>query len=210
MSKRVLGYYDYTVVLTYCGLLFAFGGIICSIHGNYTEALACLMITGLCDTFDGAVASTKDRTASEKRFGVQIDSLCDLIGFGVLPGIFVYIIAGQKPYLAVIASMYVLASVIRLAYFNVMEEERQQQTTDRRSYYNGVPVTVVAFLLPVVYMIAVNAPGECVVCYPITLVVLLIGFVSTIKIGKPKWVKYLGAGLGLVEMIAMILMMLNR
>ena len=60
------------------------------------------MITGLCDTFDGAVASTKDRTASEKRFGVQIDSLCDLIGFGVLPGIFVYII----PHLFVFANTF--------------------------------------------------------------------------------------------------------
>lgn len=210
MSKRLLGYYDYTVVLTYCGMLFAFGGIISAIHGNYTEAMACLMITGLCDTFDGAVAATKERTASEKRFGVQIDSLCDLIGFGVLPAIFVYLITQQRAYVAVISSMYVLASLIRLAYFNVMEEERQAQTTERRSYYNGVPVTVVAFLLPVVYMIAAKLPGECLVCYPVTLVVLLIGFVSTIKIGKPKWVKYLGAGLGFVEMIAMILMMLHR
>lgn len=210
MKKRILGYYDYTVILTYCGLLFAFGGIICAIHGNFTEALACLMVTGLCDTFDGAVACTKDRTASEKRFGIQIDSLCDLVGFGVLPALFVYLYAEQRKYVAVIASMYLLASLIRLAYFNVLEEERQQETTERRSSYSGVPVTVVAFLLPVVYMIEVAVPANGLICYPITLVVLLIGFVSTIQICKPSWIKYVGAGLGLVEMIAMAMMMVRK
>lgn len=41
-----------------------------------------------------------------------------------------------------------LAAVIRLAYFNVTEETRQQQTTEKRKYYQGLPVTTSAFILP--------------------------------------------------------------
>ena len=48
------------------------------------------MIAGLCDMFDGKIASTMERTRQEKRFGVQIDSLSDLICFGVLPALIVY------------------------------------------------------------------------------------------------------------------------
>ena len=44
--------------------------------------------------------------------------------------------------------LYVLAAVIRLAYFNVTEETRQQQTTEKRKYYQGLPVTTSAFILP--------------------------------------------------------------
>ena len=45
-----------------------------------------LLICGLCDAFDGKVASTKkNRTAIEKNYGIQIDSLSDLVAFGVLP-----------------------------------------------------------------------------------------------------------------------------
>ena len=91
----LLDYYDYTVILTYLGMLSAFMGILMSVNSNFKTALICLMFTGFCDMFDGAVASTKTRTKSEKRFGIQIDSLSDLISFGVLPGVFVYMFAGK-------------------------------------------------------------------------------------------------------------------
>lgn len=90
MKKKLLGYYDYTVILTYCGVLFSLLGILRVISQNYWNAVFCLMLAGVCDMFDGTVASTKDRNASEKRFGIQIDSLSDLISFGVMPAVFVY------------------------------------------------------------------------------------------------------------------------
>ena len=89
MKKKLLGFYDYTVVLTYAGMLFAFCGILEAIGQYYKGAILCLMIAGLCDMFDGAVASTKERNRQEKRFGVQIDSLSDLISFGILPAVLV-------------------------------------------------------------------------------------------------------------------------
>lgn len=153
MRKKALGYYDYTVILTYCGMLFAFCGIIRVIGREYWEAIVCLMMAGICDMFDGTVASTKIRTASEKSFGIQIDSLSDLLSFGVLPGIFVYMISGERAWMGLISALFVLCALIRLAYFNVLEEERQSRTEEKRKSYLGLPVTTAAILLPIVYML---------------------------------------------------------
>lgn len=149
MKKRLLGHYDYTVILTYCGMLFAFCGILRAVSQNYWEAVFCLMSAGFCDMFDGAVASTKaDRTADGKRFGIQIDSLSDLVSFGVLPGVFVYMITGKNAAVGLICALFVLCALIRLAYFNVLEEKRQEQTDRRCRSFLGVPVTTSAILLP--------------------------------------------------------------
>ena len=81
----MIGYYNYTVILTYIGTLFGFAGITYIWNGNLKMALFCLMCAGLCDMFDGRIASTMKRTKPEKRFSVQIDSLSDLVCFGILP-----------------------------------------------------------------------------------------------------------------------------
>lgn len=84
----MLGIWDYTVVLTYLSLLSATTGILISLsgHGHPYIGVMFLLLCGLCDTFDGRVArAKKNRTRKEKDFGVQIDSLSDLVAFGVLP-----------------------------------------------------------------------------------------------------------------------------
>ena len=84
----MIGFYSYTVILTYLSLVFAMVGIHLSVIGLYQWSFICLMMCGICDTFDGMVArSKKNRTEEEKKFGIQIDSLCDLISFGVFPTI---------------------------------------------------------------------------------------------------------------------------
>ncbi|MDO4650680.1 MAG: CDP-alcohol phosphatidyltransferase family protein, partial [Eubacteriales bacterium] len=84
----MLGFYDYTVWLTYLSLLSAGAGILASLQGGGHPYMGVffLLVSGLCDAFDGRVARTKkNRTQMEKNFGVQIDSLADLVAFGVLP-----------------------------------------------------------------------------------------------------------------------------
>ena len=90
----MLGFYNYTVILTYFGVLTGFTGITCVLAENRSGALTCLLIAGLCDMFDGKIASTMTRTGREKRFGIQIDSLNDLICFGLLPAL---IVIHQEP-----------------------------------------------------------------------------------------------------------------
>ena len=83
----MIGYYNYTVWLTYLSLISAALGIGASLHGigHPYIGIFFLMLSGLCDAFDGRVARRKkDRTEEEKKFGIQIDSLADLVAFGVL------------------------------------------------------------------------------------------------------------------------------
>ena len=83
---RFIGFYDYTVILTYLSLVCAVTGMTLSSQGSFGWAIFCLFLSGVCDGFDGTVArSKKNRTADEKAFGIQLDSLCDVISFGVFP-----------------------------------------------------------------------------------------------------------------------------
>lgn len=148
----MIGYYSYTVILTYLSLIFAMVGIHLSFNGMYQWAFICLIMCGICNTFDGMVArSKKNRTDEEKRFGIQIDSLCDLVAFGVFPAILGYNVGLSSIGWLAIEIFYVLAAVIRLAYFNVKEETRQKETTEKRKYYQGLPVTTSSFILPMAY-----------------------------------------------------------
>ena len=144
----MIGYYNYTVILTYIGTLFGFIGITCIWNGNVKAALICLMLAGFCDMFDGRIASTMERTKQEKRFGVQIDSLSDLVCFGVLPALIVYQCSDGNLLHTLISASYVLCALIRLAWFNVDEEQRQDFEEKSRETYLGLPVTAAALLIP--------------------------------------------------------------
>ena len=82
----MIGFYDYTVILTYIGFASGITGMFCTTTKHLRLAVFFLALSGLCDMFDGKIARTKkNRTAEEKSFGIQIDSLCDMVCFGVLP-----------------------------------------------------------------------------------------------------------------------------
>lgn len=206
--KKPLGFYDYTVVLTYCGMLSAVVGIFLALNGAFTGAMIALMTAGICDMFDGAVASTKkDRTAPEKTFGIQIDSLSDLISFGVMPGLFVYCISGGVIFGAVTASLFILAALIRLAYFNVLEEERQRNETGRRESYLGVPVTTIALLLPLLYIVrSFGLIGMSYVPFAVLLIAVACGFIAPFSMKKPHIVgKIIMIVMGVAELAALII-----
>lgn len=148
-SYFMIGFYSYTVVLTYLGLASSAIGMILTFQGFAKYALFCLAFSGLCDMFDGKVARMKkNRTEDEKRFGIQIDSLCDVVCFGAFPMILCYSIGMRGPAGISILVFYLIAGVIRLAFFNVMEEKRQEETDEARKYYQGLPITSIAIILP--------------------------------------------------------------
>ena len=103
----MIGFYDYTVVVTYISLVSSIVGMFCAIDGKLTVAVFCLAFSGLCDMFDGKIARTKkDRTDDEKSFGIQIDSLCDIVCFGIFPIILGYKLGMCKFYSVVILALY--------------------------------------------------------------------------------------------------------
>lgn len=183
-EKRMIGFYNFSVVLTYIGLAFSIYGMTQALNDNHKIAFVCLMISGLCDMFDGKIARAMDRTDDEKRFGIQIDSLCDLICFGVFPAIIVFSFGANGIVGNTCIILYVLAAVIRLGFFNVMEEKRQLETSENRKQYQGLPVTSVAILLPFVYLFR-NQCTFLPVLEGVILVMALL-FITNIKVKKPN------------------------
>lgn len=181
----MLGFYNYTVVLTYIGMLISFAGMIFALNGNILAALICLMVSGVCDMFDGKIASTMERTIQEKRFGIQIDSLSDIICFGVLPAVIVYIISNGSITGICMSGIYLLCSLIRLAYFNVDEEERQSQTQAPREFYLGLPITTAALVLPALVGLGNIFSFPLDIISPIALLLIAIAFITPLHLKKP-------------------------
>ena len=205
MNKYLLGFYDYTVILTYAGTLTAFHGILALMNGRPRQAILCLMVAGFCDMFDGAVASTKKRNRHEKQFGIQIDSLNDIVAFGIFPALFVYTMAPESHFSVMAASTYLLCALIRLAYFNVMEEERQDACDQGRTEYMGLPVTTAALALPAIYELHSLMPGLTFHVYGTLLFVMAVLFISPIRIRKPQRIGKLGMlAVGTVLLLGMM------
>jgi len=187
----MIGYYNYTVILTYLSLISSVLGIFfaAGINGNNPHpeyAVICLMISGLCDMFDGKIARTRQRTESEKKFGIQIDSLCDLVCFGVLQSFIGYSI-GMKDFADMpVLILFPLCAVIRLAYFNVAEEERQKKTEEVRKVYEGLPVTSVALILPLLYSFRHDIGIKLFPnIYGGAMLLIALAFITRFKIKKP-------------------------
>lgn len=197
----MIGVYNYTVILTYMSFLSALTGIYFSINGNSFIGIICLMFSGLCDMFDGKVARTKkNRTEIEKGFGIELDSLSDLVAFGVLPASIGVSLGVDKTPLVFTLFLLPLGALIRLAFFNVDEQIRSSKTTSQRHTYLGLPVTTTAIILPLVYALKKYFPTNFTYIYGITLLIVSILFVTKFEIKKPST-----KGLILISLIGLLI-----
>lgn len=204
----MIGYFDYTVWLTYMSLMSAGLGIMVTLSGGGHPYMGIffLMFCGLCDAFDGRVARTKkDRTEFQKKYGIQVDSLSDIVAFGVLPAVIGNAMIRVSPniyetpkrgtgqfmnftgvvLLYTIIVMYLLAALIRLAYFNVKEEERQSTEEGNRKYFQGLPVTSAALIFPTVLLLQFISSADITLIYFAVMLVVTFLFIADIKIPKP-------------------------
>lgn len=199
----MVGFYNYTVILTYIGLLSAVTGVCLASVGNPSAAIVCLMVSGFCDLFDGSIAKTRKRTAREKKFGIQIDSLTDLVCFGVLPAAIAFSIGLTRWFEILLAAVYVLAALIRLAYYNVTEDELQAGGGHRTSY-EGMPVTTAALGFPLCYALRYFLGDACRWPYLAFLALLAAAFVIKIpvkKLGMPGMIAAACVGLGVLALL---------
>ena len=131
------GVYLLPNLLTTCGLFAGFYSVIATINGEYQAAALCILVAHVFDGLDGRIARL---TKSSSRFGIEYDSLSDLVAFGVAPGILVYKWAlepwGHWGWLA--ASLYVTCGALRLARFNV-----QVDSVEKRRFV-GLPIPAAA------------------------------------------------------------------
>ena len=183
-----IGFYDYTVWLTYVSLVSAVVGIVQATKGNLGLAVFCIFFSGFCDMFDGIVARTKkNRTQDQKNFGIQIDSLTDVIAFGVTPAVTFYF-HGVKSTLGVaILVTYVLCGLIRLAFFNVLETKRQANPNESACLksFRGMPITFSAMITPIVCLVGWQLPYDVSIwLYHIAPALMAFFFVFDISIPK--------------------------
>jgi CDP-diacylglycerol--serine O-phosphatidyltransferase len=135
------GVYLVPNLFTTGGLFAGFYSIICTLNHQYRMAAIMILVAQLCDMLDGRIARL---TRSSSSFGVQYDSLADLVAFGVAPGILVYTWAlkqqwGRWGWLA--ATLYVTCGALRLARFNV-----QIDTVEKR-HFVGLPIPAAALVI---------------------------------------------------------------
>jgi len=184
-----IGFFGYWVILTYLSILSAVIGIYFAFNGNIKSAIICMMFSGLCDTFDGRVASLKKRNNIQLNFGVQIDAMADLISFGTLPAAILYSLGQSSGSFgianAIIPSMYVLAAFIRLAYFTATEAESQDDN-GKRAYFEGLPTTSVALLIPIVFSVCNVIQASLFIVFSVMLAIISVLFVLKVKIRKPR------------------------
>jgi CDP-diacylglycerol--serine O-phosphatidyltransferase len=134
------GVYILPNLFTTGGLFAGFYSIIATLQHDYRMAAIMILVAMACDTLDGRIARL---TRSASSFGVQYDSLADVVAFGVAPGILVYTWAlrpwGRWGWLA--ATLYVTCGALRLARFNV-----QVGSVERR-HFVGLPIPSAAAVI---------------------------------------------------------------
>jgi len=126
----------FTATSLFCG----FFSLLRTLQEDFYAAAIFILISGLLDGMDGRVARYTNTTS---RFGVEFDSLADVIAFGVAPGMLVFAWAlepfGRLGWLA--AFLYVVCGALRLGRYNI-----QVNTVESR-YFSGLPIPAAAGLI---------------------------------------------------------------
>jgi CDP-diacylglycerol--serine O-phosphatidyltransferase len=172
----------FTLGNAFCG----FYAIIAAINGRYFTACVAILVAGLFDVLDGKIARV---TKSSSKFGVEFDSLADLISFGVAPGLLVYLWSlrpyGKVGWLA--AFLFVACGALRLARFNVLVDK---VSMDR---FVGLPIPMAAGTLASFIIlqekITGRLPHDTVIMAILTYALALL-MVSKIKYRSFKKVNY--------------------
>lgn len=184
-----IGKYNKSVIVTYIGVVFSILGIYNALNHSIRFSMMFLIFAGICDLFDGKYARLHKRTKEEEEFGVQIDSLADMINFVAAPIILALSLGLNSPYHLVIYSFYALAGITRLGYFNI------QAACDSDSpiaFYKGLPVTYAALIFPVLWVFSFwLLPSIFKTLYALTMFVVAVLFIRDIKIKKPRGYAYL-------------------
>jgi CDP-diacylglycerol--serine O-phosphatidyltransferase len=127
-------------VITSLGLLSGFYSLISSINHHFELAATMIAVAFICDGLDGRVARA---SRSSSQFGIEYDSLSDVVAFGVAPASLIYMFAltsiGNLGW--VLSGAYVVCAALRLARFNT-----QVGTVDKRRFV-GLPVPGAAALI---------------------------------------------------------------
>jgi CDP-diacylglycerol--serine O-phosphatidyltransferase len=144
----ILGAYNLACLVTLAGLVAAVAACALALGGTIELALVCVMVAGLADLFDGLVARLLRRSDYEKEFGVQLDTVVDVVSFVVTPFVIATSAGFDSPLAFGPMSLFLVAGIVRLAHFNTMST----QGVGVHTHHRGVPVTYTALVFPIVFI----------------------------------------------------------
>lgn len=175
-------------LVTLTGLLIALAGGMLAARGYVHMGMVALIIAGICDLFDGYVARSSDLSVEEQGFGAQLDSLNDVVCFGILPVVLVDSWL-RSTWAFPVFALYLIAVLFRLAHFNL---HGTAADGTGGSHYTGLPVTYAALALPLSGVLAALLPEAVrVVWLLVTLLLLATLYVYKTPIPKPQGKAYL-------------------
>ncbi len=188
-KRKGRGVYLLPNLLTSLSLFGGFYSMVATIHEKYVYAGIAIFLSCVLDALDGRVARM---TGSSSRFGVEYDSLSDVIAFGVAPALLAYMWAlkgyGRFGWLA--AFLYVACGALRLARFNVQADSTQKK------HFLGLPIPAAAATIAatVFFFQELGLPLEAKkVTMPILLYALAFLMVSTVRYSSFKESAFLKA-----------------
>ena len=195
-----------SVLLTYLGVIFAalsayfaFTKMAFSEISYLRFSLIFLMLSGICDMFDGKVARLCKRTKEEKEFGIQIDSLADTFNFIAIPVIIMFSLGLSSIIDLIIYTLFILCGISRLGFFNV-----HAKLDTPVKFYSGLPVTSTAIIYPVIGLLHGHiAESTFGMIYIIMTLITALLFVIKIKVPKFKGIAYI-----IIPLIALLLAIL--
>ena len=198
----MLGYWNKSVYITYLGAFVATLGFLLMIkEGNADYAFVGMIIAAVCDMFDGKVARHMKRSEEEKDFGVQIDSLADIVCFIAIPALTLFFMGMHEYYQIVLLALYVVCGIVRLAYFNVAMSDKDKAI----SFYQGLPVPLSVPIFGIVWLLLKIVDFDATIVYTI-----LLPIVGLLHISKIRMKKYTGNSFYLiVSLIAIIAIILG-
>ncbi len=164
-------------LLTSASLFAGFYSIVATMDKKFTYAAIAILISGVFDGLDGRVARL---TGSMSKFGVEYDSLSDVIAFGVAPGFLAYVWAlqGYGRFGWVAAFLFVACGALRLARFNV------QVDTVQKKHFLGLPIPAAASVIAasVLFCSEMGYKGELkTIVMPIVIYALAFLMVSNVR-----------------------------
>jgi CDP-diacylglycerol--serine O-phosphatidyltransferase len=167
--------------ITLCGMFAGFFAIVSVLKGNYVLASWAIVAAGVFDGLDGWVARL---TQSTTRFGIELDSLSDVIAFGVAPAVLLYTWA-LKPFGRVgwaVAFLFTACGAMRLARYNI-----QMGSTEKKSF-TGMPIPAAAGVVAamVIFYSEIERAPEKSFFVLIIAIVLSLLMVSTLRFHSLK------------------------
>lgn len=157
-------------VFTGINLLLGVMALALIFHQQYLLSSGLIVAAAIMDRFDGILARHLE---VDSKFGKELDSLADLVSFGVAPALLAYTVSLQVWTVAglVLIGMYVLCGAYRLARFNVVESQ---------GYFLGLPITAAGAFLAVVLALTASPVLVAIVC--LTLSAAMISSIPVPKI----------------------------